>query len=157
VTQSDGTKTSYQIICNSAQFETSMRFSRHDHTITSSKIDAISVPEQGLVWQTYLDHPRLELKNGRAVFSANVSSNAMGSARFSNGNRLNKIAFFWNEDQLSASSNQTTALVKVSIENDFQLVERAIAAMTASTVSGTTDALGPLPFRRTSILQALFQ
>jgi hypothetical protein len=154
-TKTDEIQSSYQLNCNSNELEISLRFSRSNNGVTSSGIEAIRVPKQGLIWQTKLDHPSLELDDGKTVFRANVINQSEGSARFSSGNRLHKIAFLWDEDQIRSGSNEINAEVKVFIKNDFRLIEQAIAEMTAGAVTGATDALGPLPFRRIPILQAL--
>jgi len=156
-TELDGIQSSYQLTCDTEELKLDLQFMRRDNTITQTKIQTLNAPDHGLIWRTEIDQPSLVLEVAKAAMVGGFTNQLGGSARFSSGNRLKRVEVSWNEDRVAIRDAEQQALVRLSIEQDFQFAEKTIETITADTVSGYTDALGPLPFRRRQILKRFFQ
>ena len=77
-------------------------------------------------------------------------------ARRLSGNAVTGLTFRIERAATRDTHPERTGAATVSVVQDFETVHRAIDAVTADTLSGATDALARRPFRRASVLKALF-
>jgi hypothetical protein len=78
-------------------------------------------------------------------------------ARRRDGNAVTGLTFRIEPAAPNDTRPERTGIATASVLPDFFRIDRAIDAVAAGTLSGATDAFGRKPFRRASVLKALFE
>ena len=126
----------------------------HNGDVVGGAVERIGFGARAVLSNLAIGAGELQLKDDRAVLELSLLDRATGlRARLSDGNALGPIRIVWRPDGQAAMP----ATAEASIIRDFDLVATAVRAMARGTEANESDALSAKPFRRASLMPALFE
>lgn len=121
--------------------------------VVGGAVERIGFSERAVLTNLAIGAGEFRSRDGRAVLDLWLSDRATGlRARLSNGNALGPVRIVWQPDGQAAMP----ATAEASTIRDFDLVATAVRAMAGRAEAGESDALSEKPFRRASLMPALF-
>ncbi|MCG8690167.1 MAG: hypothetical protein MI806_03055 [Minwuiales bacterium] len=126
----------------------------HNGDVVGGAVERIGFGERAVLTNLAIGAGNLQSRDGHAALALSLFDRATGlRARLSDGNALGPIRIVWRPDGQAAMP----ATAEASIIRDFDLVATAVRAMARGTEANESDALSAKPFRRASLMPALFE
>lgn len=125
-------------------------------SVLSGRVPYLEIAQQDRLHNLSVDRGSSRFRNEswRIRFSLREQSAGL-HARLLDGNAIQHVELFWSE-KARLGAPKFSGQAEVTILEDFLEVMRTVEKMATQARSGTLDALGPGPFRRTSLMSALF-